>query len=136
MSTRTTQPSLEDHLMVRPEGDRGKDFDRTPSTQAAIMRRVSGATEETLFWLRADLAKEWLIRKHGSEEVAKKVMPQSQFWWWWLRLWAMTDNEIIAGMDKRGIDTINWNLYVQIMKEHSHEKWIPGKVFPAINVKI
>lgn len=134
MRTRTRQQQLEPIMLKEtPSGISG---DRTVATEKEIMIRVTGANEERLFWLRIDMAREWLHTKHKSEDVTRRVMAQPNFWYWWLRLWAMTDRKILAAMDIKKVDTINWALYVIQLRKESRDRWIPGKVFPAIDVKI
>ena len=79
-----------------------------------IKNRVCGIDEEAYFWMKEDLARQYL-RLIMSDEDRKKYMRSKTFWQWWHRIMDLNEGHVLTEMDERAYDTVNLAYFKDLM---------------------
>lgn len=95
-----------------------------PKTTDEILRRIAGLTMNDLVIMRLELAEIHLIKSRGKEK-AEQMQKNQIFWNWWLRIWEITDKQIIDEMNNKRWDFCNIEYYRdQHITKCTKMKWV------------
>lgn len=90
-------------------------------TEAEILKRIKNLTPTKLFWLRTEIAEEYLLERY-TESVAKQLLRTRLFWSWYLRMWEINDKRIIHVLKDTKLE---WGelWFYEKMQRTNCEKW-------------
>jgi len=75
--------------------------------QEIVLKRVTGLDVEDLFWMRIELADDYLMQMIRDETEHKRIRSKKVFWEWFNRILNTCELRTIDYMDQHKFDTVN-----------------------------